>query len=122
VTELAFPELARVLGPSGALAAIEPWRGPGYRLGTKVFGKREPVNCQPMTRARVAPLHEAFDRAEVIHHGALSRYAMIALWKLGVSVPVRAARRVTSIDDALASLVPALRQTGSSVAIIAARG
>src|SRR5262249_40406897 len=55
-TEIAFNEMARILVPDGKFAALEPWRAPGYGIGTKIFGKRErSVFCRPLTPERVAP-------------------------------------------------------------------
>lgn len=119
-TDLALRECARVLGPEGRLAAIEPWKAPLYDLGIAVFGKRERVPCRPMTAERAAPLGEAFERAEVVHHGTLSRYPLLALAKIGVPVSLPVAWAFTWVDDALCSLVPRLRAQGSSAALLAA--
>src|SRR5690606_33674889 len=55
-TEIALPEISRVLAPGGAFAAVEPWRAPLYAIGTRIFGKRERgAFCRPLTRERVAP-------------------------------------------------------------------
>ena len=40
-TELAMPEIARVLKPGGRFACMDPWRAPLYAIGTKILGKRE---------------------------------------------------------------------------------
>ncbi len=56
-TELAMPEIARVLKPGGRFSSFDPWRAPLYAIGTKLLGKREvDVFCRPLTRKRVAPL------------------------------------------------------------------
>jgi len=119
VTELAFRECARVLRPGGRFAAVEPWKAPLYELGISVFGKRENVSCRPMTAERASPLAEAFENSEIVHHGALSRYPLLALSKLGVPVSLPVVSAVTRLDDALCSLVPRLRDTGSSAALLA---
>jgi len=122
VTSLAFPECARVLRPSGRFAAVEPWRAPFYGIGTRIFGKREPnVHCRPLTSSRIEPLFESFSHAEIIHHGTLSRYPMIALGKLGLSLGMTAAWKVTRVDDAICSLIRPLRRFGSSVAVLATK-
>lgn len=121
VVSQGLSECARVLRPGGRFAAVEPWRAPGYRLGTRLMGKREPVHCMPLTKERVAPLHDVFDRARVIHHGALTRYAAIGLARLGSPLPTRTVRSLTQLDDALTSRVPFVRDTGSSVALLASR-
>src|ERR1700722_8523221 len=63
-TEIAFPEIARILRPGGRFAAIEPWLAPFYRVGTRLLGKREANPfCSPITAARAAPLFDAFQDA-----------------------------------------------------------
>ena len=118
-TEEAFPEIARVLRPGGRFAAVEPWRAPFYALGIKIFGKREKdVNCSPLTRERVESLGQHFLFHKVRLHGTLSRYALIALGKLGWTAPLETAWRVMGADDALCSLLR-LRSCGSSIALLA---
>jgi uncharacterized protein YbaR (Trm112 family) len=121
LTNVALPECARVLKPGGVFASVEPWRGPGYVLGTRLLGKREPVACHPMNKGRVEPLFRSFASARVVHHGALTRYALIALWKLGITLPMSTVHKVTLVDDSLCSILPPLRRTGSSVALLASR-
>jgi SAM-dependent methyltransferase/uncharacterized protein YbaR (Trm112 family) len=121
-TEVALPECARVLAPGGRFAAVDPWRAPGYRLGTRLFGKREPVPCRPLTPTRVAPLFAAFDEAGVIHHGALTRYVLIALWKkAGLELRVPTARKIQRLDDRVCSILRPLRRLGSSVALVGSK-
>lgn len=119
VTEQALPEVARVLVPQGRFAAAEPWRAPGYGLGTRLLGKREDVHCRPLTAERVAPLFSAFAAARVIHHGTLTRYALIAASKAGLRLRARLTSRVQRADDTVCSLIPPLRRLGSSVALVA---
>ncbi len=120
-TERAIPECARVLSARGRFAAWDPWRSPLYGIGTRVFGKREiEVNCQPITAARAEPLQEAFDTATVIHHGALTRYFLIALGKMRIDLNEATVSSITRIDDFVSALVPGLRRTGSSVALLGA--
>jgi SAM-dependent methyltransferase/uncharacterized protein YbaR (Trm112 family) len=119
-TELAFPEIARVLRPGGKFAALEPWRAPLYSLGTRVFGKRESNPfCRPLTRERVAPLFDAFSSARYVQHGSLTRYPMLAIQKLGARIPLDTAWTVGRIDDRICSLIPAMRRFGSGVALLA---
>jgi SAM-dependent methyltransferase len=119
-TELAFPEIARVLRPGGRFAAIEPWRAPLYSLGTRIFGKREPNPfCRPLTRDRVAPLFDAFPNAKYVQHGALTRYPMLAMQKLGARFSHETAWTVGRIDDRVCSCIPGLRRFGSGVALLA---
>jgi hypothetical protein len=119
VTEVAFRQIARVLRPSGRFAAIDPWRAPLYGLGTRLFGKREPVHCRPLTAARVAPAARAFARSQIRQHGTLTRYLLLALQKAGVQTSLSAVWTITRTDDAICSLIPGLRRYGSSVAVLA---
>jgi SAM-dependent methyltransferase/uncharacterized protein YbaR (Trm112 family) len=117
-TGMAGTELARVLTRGGRFSALEPWRGPFYDLGIKVFGKREPIACLPMTAERAEPLAAAFDRFAVSHHATLSRYPLIALWKLGMELTPTRVWRINRVDDAISSILPGLRSKGSSVALL----
>jgi SAM-dependent methyltransferase len=122
VTELAFPECRRVLRTGGRFAAVEPWRAPFYGLGTKVLGKRNPeVHCVVLSQERVEPFLGTFQRAEVVHHWALSRYPLIALSKLGLSVKRETVWRIGGVDDAVTARWPRVRDQGSSVALMATR-
>jgi len=121
-TALAFPEIARVLRPSGRFAAAEPWRAPMYALGTWVFGKREANPfCRPLTRERVAPLFDAFPEARCVQHGTLTRYPMLAMEKLGAHFPLKTAWNVGRFDDRVCSLIPGMRRLGSGVALLATK-
>ena len=85
-TELAMPEIARVLKPGGRFSSMDPWRAPFYAIGTKILGKREVnVFCRPLTRARVAPLFTSFREAKKEQYGTLTRYPVLALCKFGIS-------------------------------------
>lgn len=122
LTELALPECARVLRDRGKFAAVEPWRAPFYALGTRLFGKREEeVHCRPITAARVRPLTSSFEGAEVVHHGALTRYPLLALMKLGLSMRLETVWRINRIDDTVTRLLPPLRRMGSSVALLGSK-
>jgi SAM-dependent methyltransferase len=119
-TEKAFPEIARILRKGGRFSATDPWRAPLYSWGIRTFGKREPVNCKPFTPQRVAPVRDSFRDYQIIQHGALTRYPLLALHKLGVSAPLGVSWNLTRLDDALCSVV-GLRSFGSSVAILASK-
>jgi SAM-dependent methyltransferase/uncharacterized protein YbaR (Trm112 family) len=122
VTGMASEEFRRILRPGGRFAAVEPWRAPLYGWGIRLFGKREKgVHCQPMTSERAKPFLDAFDNASVIHHGALTRYPMLALAQLGWELPARHVDMIMRIDDACASRLPGLRDMGSSTAILGTR-
>ncbi|HEV7922499.1 MAG TPA: methyltransferase domain-containing protein [Thermoanaerobaculia bacterium] len=119
VTPVALPEVRRALRRGGAFAAAEPWRTPWYAIGTRVFGKREPsVYCRPLDKTRVAPLTTTFRSGRRVHHGALSRYLLLVLDKLGLESSLRTAWTLNRIDDALSSLT-GLRRLGSSVSLLA---
>lgn len=118
-TDKAFPEIARVLRKGGRFASIDPWRAPGYTLGIRVFGKREPeVHCRPLTAERVACLNRSFGGSRIKLHGTLTRYPLIAFAKLGLAAPPMVSWWITRFDDALCSLLH-LRSFGSCVAILA---
>ncbi len=117
-TELAMPEIARVLKPGGRFSSFDPWRAPLYAIGTKILGKREvEVFCRPLTRKRVAPLFTSFGKAEKVQYGTLTRYPVLALWKFGINVPFRVMWQLYKIDDAICSCIPGMRNFGSSVAL-----
>ncbi len=119
VTDLALPEASRALKKGGKFAAVDPWRAPFYSIGTKVFGKREPeVYCRPLTTERAAPLATAFEFAQVSRHGALTRYPLIALDRVGVSSSLRFAHDVGKWDDKLSSWIPGLGKLASSAALL----
>lgn len=119
VVDRALPECARVLSRGGRFAAVEPWRGPLYGVGTKVLGKRDPdVQCVVLTADRIVGPMRVFGEHRIQHHGALSRYPMLALWKAGLSPGPRLMWRIASADDAVTARFPRLRDTGSSVALL----
>jgi SAM-dependent methyltransferase len=121
-TALALPELARVLRAGGRFAACEPWRAPLYGIGTRIFGKVEPnIRCEVFTAPRLRPLFQAFPGARVEHHGALMRYPLIALQKLGLRPSRTAAWALAGADDALSGWLPALSRHGSSLALLGTR-
>lgn len=117
-TGMTAMEVARVLTPGGRFSALEPWRAPLYDFGIKIFGKREPIACKPMTAERAEPMAAAFDRFDVRHHAALTRYPLIALWKLGLDLTPTTVWWINRLDDAVSSLLPGLRAKGSGVALL----
>lgn len=115
----AAAEFGRVLAPGGRLACVDPWRAPGYALGTRLLGKQEAgVHCVPLTWERVAPARAALPGLRVVHHGAASRYPLLALGKLGARLPPRAVHALTRVDDAVCRPFPALRRLGSSATLL----
>jgi ubiquinone/menaquinone biosynthesis C-methylase UbiE/uncharacterized protein YbaR (Trm112 family) len=120
-TELAMPDIARVLRPGGRFAAIEPWRAPLYAIGTRLFGKREAnAFCRPLNPERVAPLYSAFSTARIVQHGTFLRYPMLAAEKLGARFPLSSCWHIGKLDDRLSSMT-GLRRFGSSVALLGAK-
>lgn len=118
-TALAFAEASRVLTPGGRFAAVDPWKAPLYSIGIRIFGKREKnVYCVPLDSRRIAPAADAFGEVTVIHHGAITRYPLLVLQKLGLTASLGAALAITRADDAISDLVPALRRQGSSVVVL----
>lgn len=116
VTEVAIPEIVRVLRDGGRFASIDMWKAPLYTVGTRVLGKREvDINCKPLTKDRVAPLKQHFSSAEVVQHGTLSRYPFLALQKFGRATALETVWKINLVDDKLCSVVPGMRSMGSSV-------
>ena len=123
VTELALPEIARVLEPAGKFAAVDPWKAPLYALGTRLLGKRETeVSCRPLTASRIAPLYQSFQQARVVQHGSLTRYPLLALSKFGVPCSLRTVWSINKVDDLICSILPGFRGMGSSVALLGVKG
>lgn len=121
-TELAMPEIARVLKPGGRFSSMDPWRAPLYAIGTKLLGKREVnVHCRPLTRKRVEPLYTAFKQAKKEQYGTLTRYPALALNKFGISLPFSTMWQLYRFDDTLCSFIPGMRGMGSSVALFATK-
>lgn len=119
VVDRALPECARVLVPGGRFAAVEPWRGPLYGVGTKVLGKRDrAVQCEVLTAPRIEPAMRVFPEHRIAHHGALFRYPMLALWKAGIRPTKERLWRIARADDAATARFPRLRDSGSSVALL----
>ncbi|WP_354225981.1 methyltransferase domain-containing protein [Bradyrhizobium sp. F1.4.3] len=121
-TDIAMPEIARILKPGGKFAAIEPWKAPGYTIGTAIFGKREANPfCSPITEQRVKPFFASFKSADCIHHGSFTRYPSIVAQKAGLMLSVPKAEWVTRIDDAICDCIPFARKMGSAIALLATK-
>ncbi|HMF89073.1 MAG TPA: class I SAM-dependent methyltransferase [Candidatus Angelobacter sp.] len=118
-TTKAFPGISRILATRGRFSSVEPWKGPLYSLGIKLFGKREPVNCRPLTAERVAPGFDCFSNFSVVHHGAATRYPALAIRKV-LPLSLNACWRLTRVDDALSSAL-GIRRYGSVVSIAAGK-
>jgi SAM-dependent methyltransferase len=117
-TDKAFPEIRRVLCPGGKFAAFEPWLTPVYRIGIRLFGKREPgVKCIPLDPGRLVSFYRTFPGAQAKHHGAFTRYGLILLGRL-IRLSDSFVWSAQSLDDAIA--MPLIRRHfGSGVALLA---
>lgn len=117
-TEKAFPEIQRVLRANGKFAAFDPWMTPIYRLGVRVFGKRErDVHCVPLDSERVIPFFRSFPGAQIRHHGTFTRYLLILLDRF-VRLPDSLVWSVLRFDDGIATVL-GCRDVGSGVALLA---
>jgi SAM-dependent methyltransferase len=111
--ERALHEIDRVLVTRGRFAAVDPWRAPGYQLGIRIFGKREPeVLCRPLILSRFGTWT---NRSGLVikRFGPLLRYPVLAISHLGADLSARQRRRLADADERLAQLIPALRRFGS---------
>jgi len=121
-TAVAFSEISRILVPGGKFAAVEPWRAPGYSVGTKIFGKREPnAYCSPLDKERVSTLGAVFSSARYVQHGSLTRYPSIVAQMAGIVPTVPKAEWIADIDDAICNCIPFARRLGSGVALLATK-
>ncbi len=121
-TDLAFPEINRILRPGGKFAAFDPWRAPLHHLGTKLLGKREiSVHCRPLDSKRVRPL-DVFAQQRAVFHGTLARYPMI-VWndKLRLPLSLPWAVNIARLDDLICNAIPGARRLGSSLALLATK-
>lgn len=120
VLNFAMPEIARILVDNGKFTAVDPWKAPLYSLGTKIFGKREEeVKCRPLEPGRMAKFYECFGKTEVIHHGTLFRYLLLALSKIGIEMKMATVMEIMRLDDRICDLLSSARKYGSSVCLIA---
>lgn len=118
VLELALPRIHRALVPGGTFGAAEPWRAPLYRLGTAALGKREAGTvCRPLTVDDVAAFANVFQSASITHHGALTRYLLLALSKAGFRPSASALTRWFERDDRWSDRL-GVRRHGSSISFV----
>lgn len=125
LTDLALFEATRVLRSGGKIGCFDPWRAPLYRIGIRVFGKREPgVFCRPLDNERMRYLSKCFADARVQKHGSLTRYLLLALQTSGLDFSddgtsgySRFVHRVMRWDNRIASWLPPLCKFASSVSI-----
>lgn len=125
LTDLALFEAARVLRSGGKIGCFDPWRAPFYRMGIRIFGKREPgVFCRPLDNERTRYLPKCFSDSKVEKHGSLTRYLLLALQKSGLDFTDDGTAGYSAFvhnlmrwDDCIASVLPPLRNLGSSASI-----
>jgi SAM-dependent methyltransferase len=118
-TKEAFPEIYRALRNGGRFAAIDPWLGPFYKLGIRIFGKREKgVNCRPLDKERLSTFGDVFRETKVQQFGTFTRYPMIAVCQMGWLLPLAAVWWFMKVDDSISTFLR-LRQWGSCAAILA---
>jgi Methyltransferase domain len=118
-TALALPEISRVLRDGGTFCAVDPWRTPVYGLGKAMFGQREVAHCHPLTNRRLEELPGAFRRFQIVNHGALVRYPLLVLNKLGLTISMKTGWRASRIEDFCSDLLPGFRSLmGGSVALL----
>jgi ubiquinone/menaquinone biosynthesis C-methylase UbiE/uncharacterized protein YbaR (Trm112 family) len=129
LTDLALFEAARVLRSGGKMGCFDPWRAPFYRMGIRVFGKREPgVFCRPLDSERTRYLTKCFADAQLKKHGPLTRYLLLALQKSGWDLTEDGTAGYNHFvhslmrwDNHVAALFPPLEKLGSSVSICASK-
>lgn len=127
LTDLALFEAARVLRTEGKFGCFDPWRAPFYRIGIRIFGKREPgVFCRPLDNERMRYLSKCFSKAKVEKHGSLTRYLLLALQKSGVDFTDDGTSGYNGFvhnlmrwDNSIAAVLPPLHKFASSVSICA---
>ena len=127
LTDLALFEAERVLRSGGKFGCFDPWRAPFYRLGIRVFGKREPgVFCRPLDNERTRYLTKCFADARLKKHGPLTRYLLLALQKSGLDFSEDGTAGYNHFvhslmrwDNNFAALFPPLQKLASSVSICA---
>lgn len=118
--DLAAREINRVLVPGGRFAAVEPWRAPLYDLGTRILGKREAnAYCYPLTADFLNAFAKHMHEVRVQHHGALTRYPLLAASKARLRASLSVSWRLQTWDDRITRRFPRLNKSGSSVAVLA---
>lgn len=121
-TEMAMPEVSRVLAIGGRFASVDPYRSPLYGPGVAIFGKTDPgVRCRPLDAERLQPV-SAFDRGDLLWRGTSARYLMMALSRLGRLPSAERCYRLARREDRLATRVRVLRRFASVVVVLGTKG
>lgn len=114
----AFAEIHRVLAPGGRFGSVDVWRAPLYRIGTKVFGRaHRNAYCRPFIEDDVANASRHFTDLQVSWHGALVRYPLTVLQRIGVKPSARASLRMAQFEDRVLGRHPRLSKHASVVVL-----
>ena len=113
-TELAMPEIARVLKSGGRFSASIRGERRCTRSAPRFWASaRSNVFCRPLTRKRASHrCSRASAKAKKVQYGALTRYPVLALWKFGINVPFSMMWQLYRFDDAVCSCIPGHAEIG----------